>query len=190
MQRGVEVIDRPRVRDDFLGGRGVGLARVGERGGRGFQPVEILDAFLVGDGEEHDVAALLGAADGEHTDARRGRRQCAAVGIGGRPNRPARPARRGFDAKKRAARARWRTRADRKPRAREKRGSVVAAAISFVAASSGVSAATSASGGAGDWACAQASGAQASKSAAAARTAAVIRLGKSIPSGRGPKRGR
>lgn len=83
MQGGVEVIDRPGVLDDFCGGRGIGGARVRERGGRRLQAVKLLDAFLVGDGEQHDVAPFLGASDGEEADARRRCRQCAAVGIGG-----------------------------------------------------------------------------------------------------------
>ena len=83
MQRGVEIIDRPCARDDALGGGGIGPARIGERRSRGFQPVEIADALLVGDREQHDIAALFGASDGEHAHARRGRGECPAIGVGG-----------------------------------------------------------------------------------------------------------
>ena len=66
-----------------LGCRRIGAARIRERRGRRLQALKLLDALLVGDGEQHDVAPLLGAPDGEEAHARRRRRQRAAVGVGG-----------------------------------------------------------------------------------------------------------
>ena len=121
------------------------LAGVRERSRRRLQTLQIRNALLIGDGEQHDVPALLGASDGEHPDARRCRGEGAAVGVGGRGIRPVRRAPRGFDAKTSrgdgtvAEAGRYETHGDRK------RGSVVAAAISAPALGSGMS-------GAADWA--------------------------------------
>ena len=81
VQAGVEVVDRPRRRDDLLGGLGRRFPRVGEVRGRGLQAVEALDPFLVRDGDEQDLAALLGLADDVDLDAGRGLGQRAEVTV-------------------------------------------------------------------------------------------------------------
>jgi hypothetical protein len=57
-------------------GLGVGeLAGVGQLGVDGLVVVEVLDGLLVGDGDDHPVAAFLGLADVEDLDPRRRRGQ-------------------------------------------------------------------------------------------------------------------
>jgi len=82
VEPGVEVVDRTGTRHELLGGRGIGAARIGERRGRGLEAVEVADAGLVRNREQHDVAAFLRAADGEETHPGRRGSERAAVGIG------------------------------------------------------------------------------------------------------------
>ncbi len=70
MQGSVEIVDRPCARDDLLGCRGIRLARIGQRGSVLLQLLERLDALLVRNRQQHDVASFLRAADREDFDAR------------------------------------------------------------------------------------------------------------------------
>ena len=81
VEAGVEVVDRPRRRDDLLGLLGRGPARVGERGGRLLQAVEVGDPLLVGDRDEQDLAPLLRLPDDLDPDAGRGLRELAEVAV-------------------------------------------------------------------------------------------------------------
>ena len=60
------------------------------------QLIERLDALLVRNRQQHDVAAFLRAADREDLDARRSRGEGARVAVRRAPNRPARPVRPGM----------------------------------------------------------------------------------------------
>ena len=81
---GVEVVDRACRRDEAVGRRLVGHARIGQRSRCGPQPFQLRDAALIGDGQHDDVAPLFGAADRKHAHARRSGRECLAIGVGGR----------------------------------------------------------------------------------------------------------
>ena len=81
MQGGVEIVDRPCARDDLLGCCGIRLARIGQRGSVFLQLIERLDALLVRNRQQHDVAPFLRAADREDLDARRSRGEGARVAV-------------------------------------------------------------------------------------------------------------
>ncbi len=83
VQTGIEIVNRPSFLDEPLRRRQIRLAGIGECRGSRLQALQIRNSLLIGDGEQHDVAALLGAPDGEHPDARRCRGERAAVGVGG-----------------------------------------------------------------------------------------------------------
>ena len=68
----VEVVDRPRRRDDLLGRLRARDPGVGEGRRRGLEPVEVPDPLLVGDRHEQDLAALFRLPD--HLDTHAGRR--------------------------------------------------------------------------------------------------------------------
>ena len=81
VQAGVEVVDGPRGRDDLLRllrRRGAGI---GERGGRGLEPVEVADALFVGDRGEEDLPALLGLPHHRHLHARSRLRELPEVAV-------------------------------------------------------------------------------------------------------------
>ena len=84
VKRRVEIVDRTRARHDTLGGGGVGGARIRQRGSRGSEPLQLLDALLVRDREHHDVTALFRTPDREQAHARGRARERATVPIGGR----------------------------------------------------------------------------------------------------------
>jgi hypothetical protein len=81
VQPGVDVVDRAGGGDELLGGFRVGAARIGERRRGRLEPLEIADPLLVGDRQQHDVAALLRAADAEEADPRRGAGERPAVAV-------------------------------------------------------------------------------------------------------------
>ena len=81
MQRCVEIIERPGLRNQRVGGFGSGRPGFGERRHRRFERRELLDAAFVGHRDEEDFAPLLGAADGEDLDARRRGRKRTAIGV-------------------------------------------------------------------------------------------------------------
>ncbi len=82
MQCGIEVIEGPRIGDQMLRGGAIEAARIRKRSIRGFQRIQILDALLIGDRQQDNVATLLRTADGEHAHARGSCRQSAAVCVG------------------------------------------------------------------------------------------------------------
>ena len=53
----------------LFSGSCVGAARIGERRGGGFQPIEVADARFVGDRQHENFAAFFAAADGEDPHA-------------------------------------------------------------------------------------------------------------------------
>ena len=81
VQDGVDVVDRTGRGDQPLGRRRVGAPRVGQRGGRPLQAIEVADALLVGHHRHQDLAPLFAAADGEHPHARAGGGERAQVGV-------------------------------------------------------------------------------------------------------------
>ena len=84
MQSGVQVVHGARTGHQLLG-----LLLASVLRGSASAAVAALSCSscwmpcLVGDGEQDDVAPLFGAPDGEHAHPRRGRRERAAVGVGG-----------------------------------------------------------------------------------------------------------
>ena len=80
----VEIVNRAGTRHDTLGRSGVGAARIRQRGSRGSQPLQLLDALFVRHREQHDVAAFLGAPDREQAHARGRAGERATVRVGGR----------------------------------------------------------------------------------------------------------
>jgi hypothetical protein len=82
MQRRIEVIEGTRARDQAFRGCGIGDSRICERGIGRLQGIQIPDPLIIGDRQQNDVAALLGAANGKYSNSRGCGGQCAAVGIG------------------------------------------------------------------------------------------------------------
>ena len=76
-----EVVDRLGRLQQRLRLRIGGLARIGERAQHVAVLLELLDGGLVRDGQRHDVAALLGRADGPEAGARRHPRQLLVVAM-------------------------------------------------------------------------------------------------------------
>ena len=81
VQGAVEEIEGTRAGDDGFRLRGIRSSRVGQGGGGGLEPGQVADAGLVRDHRQQDVAALLGAADRLHADARRGAGERTVVGV-------------------------------------------------------------------------------------------------------------
>src|SRR5207237_9829464 len=84
VKRRVEVVDRTGARHDTLGGGGVRGARIRQRGSRGSEPLQLLDALFVRDRDHHDVTAFFRTPDREQAHARGRARERATVPIGGR----------------------------------------------------------------------------------------------------------
>jgi len=81
VQRRVEIIERPGLRNQRVGGFGSDGPGIGECRHRRLEGIELLDSAFVGYRDEDDVAPLLGSADGEDLDARRCGRKRTAVRV-------------------------------------------------------------------------------------------------------------